>query len=573
MPGKPEQLSYDLRIGVTGHRNLTDGTAIAEAVERLVSNLDKLIGQYDHITTEWTVISPLAKGADTIVAQAFLAKPDARLEVFLPFPLEEYRQMIIDPEELAEFNQLFKRAALYFEPSQDSKGYLQVGKEVVNTCELLIAIWDGNPAEGEGGTADIVDYALEHGRTIIRIDAENPKSPATLLMANKNKDKQENTPKYQEIPLPDTVGKLLVAYHRLVGLSRNHHFLEFWRDPCLPTTEHDRLTEKCWQDVKELAKEVELPEKQLEPILEYLIPTYARADQLAAHYQKLHLPASKAIHILAAMAVFIVVFQLIFFPDPKYLWIISLEIASMFGVLIALYFSRKYRWHEKWIDYRYLAEQLRTAIYTAVVLNKNPLSESTKTLPFYHPPKSWIEILIANQSKITLNRLGTPADVNAVRQFVITGWLKNQKEWHKDNFEKKEEIEELLSIGVKTLFFITLIMAFLHLFGVGHPQEGAEHAPKVPALCLMSNWITFLAITLPALGAAIHAIGKQLEYERIAKRSEKMAAELDKLLERAKKSNTMDELRTIVQQAIQTVNLETFEWWALISFTFPEIVA
>jgi hypothetical protein len=565
MPDKPEQLSYELRIGVTGHRNLSNESAVAEAVNDLIAYLDKLIGKQDNISIEWSIISPLAKGADTIVARSFLAKPDARLEVFLPFPLEEYRQMLTDPDELDDFNKLFKRASLYFEPSQDSKGYLQVGKEVVNTCELLITIWDGKGANGEGGTAEIVKYALESGRTIIRIDSENPKAAPSLLVTKKNKDKQDNTPQYLTLPLPDTTSKLLVKYHQIIELSHNRHFLEFCLDKSLATTEQDRLTEKCWQDVKVLAKKVELPEKQLEPILEYLMPMYVRSDQLATHYQKLHLPASKAIHILAAMAVFIVVLQLIFFPDPNYLWIISLEIGSMFGVLIALYISRKYRWHEKWIDYRYLAEQLRTAIHTAVVLNKNPLSESTptpKTLPFYNPPKSWIEILIANQSKMTLNRLGTPADFNATKQFVIRGWLNNQQEWHEKTSKKKEQIEMFLRKTVFMLFCITLLMACLHL-------SKFEFLEKLH----FEKWGTFLAITLPALGAAIHAITKQLEYDRIAERSKKMAAELGRLVERAEKSTSMEELREIVQQAIQTVNLETFEWWALISFNSPELVA
>jgi hypothetical protein len=27
----------------------------------------------------------------------------------------------------------------------------------------LVAVWDGQPAAGKGGTADIVDYARRHG--------------------------------------------------------------------------------------------------------------------------------------------------------------------------------------------------------------------------------------------------------------------------------------------------------------------------------------------------------------------------------------------------------------------------
>ena len=52
-----------------------------------------------------------------------------------------------------------------------------------------------------------------------------------------------------------------------------------------------------------------------------------------------------------------------------------------------------------------------------------------------------------------------------------------------------------------------------------------------------------------------------------------MAVELERLEEYAKQCTTLEDLRKIVQQAIQTINLETFEWWALISFNSPELVA
>jgi len=38
-------------------------------------------------------------------------------------------------------------------------------------------------------------------------------------------------------------------------------------------------------------------------------------------------------------------------------------------------------------------------------------------------------------------------------------------------------------------------------------------------------------------------------------------------------SSDLDRLRRIVRQAVWTINLENFEWWALISFNSPELVA
>ena len=66
MPDKPERHSYELRIGVTGHRNLIQEKAVAEAVDRLVVYLHGLFVKDKDILVKWTAISPLAKGADQI---------------------------------------------------------------------------------------------------------------------------------------------------------------------------------------------------------------------------------------------------------------------------------------------------------------------------------------------------------------------------------------------------------------------------------------------------------------------------------------------------------------------------
>ena len=35
--------------------------------------------------------------------------------------------------------------------------------EMLKDADLLIAVWDGLPARGLGGTADVVAYARDHG--------------------------------------------------------------------------------------------------------------------------------------------------------------------------------------------------------------------------------------------------------------------------------------------------------------------------------------------------------------------------------------------------------------------------
>jgi hypothetical protein len=49
----------------------------------------------------------------------------------------------------------------------NDEAYLASGKTMVERSDLLIAVWNGKPAAGLGGTGDIVKYAVrQHKRTI-----------------------------------------------------------------------------------------------------------------------------------------------------------------------------------------------------------------------------------------------------------------------------------------------------------------------------------------------------------------------------------------------------------------------
>ena len=61
--------------------------------------------------------------------------------------------------------------------------------ETVNGADVLIAVWDGQPARGKGGTADVVDYAKSLGKPLVVIDA------VTLEVRRENFDKLERTDK------------------------------------------------------------------------------------------------------------------------------------------------------------------------------------------------------------------------------------------------------------------------------------------------------------------------------------------------------------------------------------------
>jgi len=204
---------------------------------------------------------------------------------------------------------------------------------------------------------------------------------------------------------------------------------------------------------------------------------------------------------------------------------------------------------------------MRTAMY-AVTLSVDPampLMEPRKTLSFYAGPHNWLHTAIrqvivnARQSRIT------DAEFGPVKRYLVEGWLKEQRNYHSDNARKREKAAHKVHWSVVILMATTLAMALLHLFGIGH---GHSESPFL----LLGVWITFLAIVLPAWGAAIHGIGKQLEYERIAARSGKMAEVISQAIENVEEADTVEELERVVEGVARLMGLENYEWWVLLSF-------
>lgn len=140
-----------MKIGVTGHQNIPPQAL--EYVRRETSKLLAAAGP------ELVGISSLAAGGDQIFASLVLQR-GGRLEVVLP--CKQYDKTFPSLKDLRSCEALLERASNvetmdFEEPSEDA--YLATGYRVVDLSGLLIALWDGEPAKGKGGTADVVEYA------------------------------------------------------------------------------------------------------------------------------------------------------------------------------------------------------------------------------------------------------------------------------------------------------------------------------------------------------------------------------------------------------------------------------
>jgi len=180
-PGIP----VEVRIGVTGHRKLENEGLIRDSIKKVLNRIDDILKNIlkknlKHNPYSFTVISPLAEGADRIVAREVMGwnteGRKALLEAVLPLPEEDYMNDFETPDSKAEFKNFLKKArnVRFLEKAESRKAaYENVGRYVVDNCHFLIAIWNGKPAAGKGGTAEIVEHAMKAQRFVFWIHSED----------------------------------------------------------------------------------------------------------------------------------------------------------------------------------------------------------------------------------------------------------------------------------------------------------------------------------------------------------------------------------------------------------------
>jgi hypothetical protein len=146
-------------VGCTGHQSLSIGTRRRVAGE--------IAAYLATVTGELVGICSLAGGADQIFAHALLA---AGGQLHAIVPSANFDESFPRDDNRTTFTHLLEQAAertdLAF-PAPTEEAFMAAGKALADTCEVLLAVWDGKQAAGLGGTADVVAYAQEQGRHVI----------------------------------------------------------------------------------------------------------------------------------------------------------------------------------------------------------------------------------------------------------------------------------------------------------------------------------------------------------------------------------------------------------------------
>ena len=172
-------------VGALGHRSIEHPDIIARAVDKVLDTLKDVFS-----CTRITVLSSLAEGADRLIAQRCLVLPDTNLIVSLPMPVKEYSQDFLTPASNQEFQALLDKAdeVVILSTSRDRLvAYQTAGEYLVLSSTVLLAIWDGLPARGIGGTAETVKLARKRNLPLAWIYSPQPNDFETARNAGARK--------------------------------------------------------------------------------------------------------------------------------------------------------------------------------------------------------------------------------------------------------------------------------------------------------------------------------------------------------------------------------------------------
>ncbi len=360
-----------LIVGVTAHRDLVPGQV--PAIEAAVTSFLRRL-QSAHPALPVAVMSALAEGGDRLVARCALA---LGIPVVAPMPLalDDYRRDCGSPASMAEFDALLARTQVIPLPlvegdtaeSVASPGpardrqYAQLGVFVSSHCQVLLALWDGKPSDGDGGTSDVVHFHLTGEMPgLSRMDA-----PPNLL-ADDDSDLAFHIACARDRPGGDVAAPLSTAW--LTRKSRSdgagpmpegyvrlfHQLGEFNADAGTYAEAIEREGHSL------LPPPDELPSRGSLPRIDAL---YRRADWLALHFQQRVHQSMALLHVLAVLTGLLLMTYAEFVSHPLLMGGILLLFAC--GAAVAWLGNRR-SWHRRYLDYRVLAEGLRVQAYWAI---------------------------------------------------------------------------------------------------------------------------------------------------------------------------------------------------------------
>lgn len=535
-----------LGIGVTGHRVERLGAEGVAAVAVTLAAVFADIERAAHPIAPGALrlVTGLAEGADSIAADVARARGWA-LDVVLPFFRDDYAADFAAGAERDAFHRRLGGCAKILElpGARDADGhgaaYERAGRLVVAQADILVAVWDGKPPRGRGGTAQIVAEAVLSGVPVIHVavggdDTGSTHPPMLLWDGLEELDLGQQT--------VDTVARGDLG--ALPGLVRS--LVDAPADPASRATlaRFAAVRTRRWSiafayplllavmgirwprltDITGRGTATGSPIHRLcaadagfaAGLRDTLAPRFDRADAVATRVAQQFRSVYVTNFVFAALAVILSLLGLALPASAKPV-LIALEVLVIGTILVQTRRGTRGAWHRRWLDHRALAERLRCLALSTQLGELDLRTANDRAAP-------WV-IWFARTTAREIGLPSTRADaayLKCVRDALIA-LIDDQVGYLASDARRMHRLEHRLHL-LGTVMFTATVLAC-----VGLLTFKAMDA-VMPALDAFAHPLaiatTILSAALPAIGAAIYGIRMQGDFAGIAERSHMLGEQL-----------------------------------------------
>jgi hypothetical protein len=581
----PPRLPFVLSVGVTGHRADIIGSG-ADALGTRIRDTLLLIAEAGAALLErerdcfapgpprLRFVSPIADGADQIAAQIALDL-GWELQAILPFERATYRASLANDGARAQFDALLARSTCVLELPGDAahslEAYVMTGRGTVAHCDLLIAVWDGRPPRGRGGTGEVVQFALTRGTAIVHVPLDaragirllwSAFDPTVVTVAD---DPGVARPLDREdvdallagllMPPPDQQEQKFLKGFLSERSRRIRARIEY---PLLlaaagvkkfrPGNFTDKYCAAQIQDEWQRYRAGCVDPIELDAPIDILEDAYSWADRLATHFAQTYRSGHIFNFVLGGVAVCL---GLAAFMAPHLQFgMAAFEMLITVAIILNAHIGTRDEWHRRWLDYRQLAERLRPMRSLKLLGIAAPDPPGTATNPV---PKRWIDWYGSG----IWRAMGCPAgSIDAQRAARLADAIADhevapQVAYHERNAHQIDQLDQRLETIGTGLFVATLAVSVVTVVGLALDADYVNR---------FGNWFTLVSAGFPALGTAVFGIRFQGDFGGDALRSMATANTLRQIDEELRKQASLSRAADLAEQAARFMLSDLDEW-------------
>ena len=579
---RPPRPRLALNIGITGHRAalLPEGGSkvlrpvvdevfgrLQEAVQRLHLDPESL---FDAASPIIRLHTPLATGADQLAAESAQSH-GFHVRALLPFAPDVYRNDFEEGREREEFDRQLDAAAEFFalpcERSDGDGAYVQVGKAVIAAADIMVAIWDGRAGNGPGGTAHVVELALDAGVPVIhiQIDLETGSVADARLLDGLDVIDLTSEPLDEANSYSSLVRSTLAPHSEFERKQISQFYAERekrdnWRLEyafLLALLRVKSLPRRPWRQ-SSIADDIRhdwegVPATDPPGAREPLARAYGWANFLGIRYAQLFRSGHVTNYFLSTLAVILALLGLLM-PKAKVVLVLA-ELMTIGLLYLNTQAGRGGEWHRRWLQYRHLAESLRPLIYlkrTGIIstpfrtdIVRGPLGRETGA-DWTH----WYAAAIWRQMDSPRGVLDSTA-IRELSEAVVREQIAPQANYHHINAKRMHKLDHRLHEIGNFLMGAVIASCFLYVAGYFVLHEWVVG---------MTNIFIVLTAGLPAIGAAIFGLRGHGEHLLTASRSRQTALGLERNAERLSKTTKLEPVATELQSTAAIMLADLNEW-------------